>query len=105
MRYLGSATACPAGASSNPAGVGSWNSDGSVFQGFDQEGGTALNHAQGDVIDVSAYNLGGMQNLVIGTNASGDAMIYLPAAGGAQGGNSLSSVSTRWDLTASDFHF
>ena len=105
MRYLGSATACPAGASSNPAGVGSWNSDGSVFQGFDQEGGTALNHAQGDVIDVSAYNLGGMQNLTIGTNASGDAMIYLPAWGASQPGQITLAGVHPGDLLATDFRF
>jgi hypothetical protein len=85
--------------------IGSWNSNGSVFQGFDQEGGTALNHAQGDVIDVSAYHLGGFQNLLIGANAGGDAVVFLPAAGGVQGGQ-LTLVGVHpLDLTASDFHF
>jgi hypothetical protein len=84
--------------------IGSWNSDGSVLQGFDQEGG-AFNHAQGDVIDLHAYNLGGLQNLVTSATPSGDAVIYLPPAGASYAGQiTLVGVHLQ-DLTASDFHF
>jgi hypothetical protein len=82
--------------------IGSRNGDGSVLQGFDQEGGAAFNHAQGDVIDVSALHLGGLP--VVGANASGDAVIYLPPAGGSPAGQvTLVGVHPQ-GLTASDFH-
>jgi hypothetical protein len=85
--------------------IGSRNADGSVFQGFDQEGGVAFNHAQGDVIDLSVYHLGGFQNLVIGASSSGDAVIYLPPpAGGSQEGQITLIGIHPQDLTASDFH-
>jgi hypothetical protein len=85
--------------------IGSRNGDGSVFQGFDQEVGAALNHAQGDVIDVSAYHFAGLQNLVIGANPSGDTVIYLPPAG-ASNASQITLVGVHpQDLTASDFHF
>jgi hypothetical protein len=58
-----------------------------------------------ELIDVSAYHLGGFQNLLIGANASGDAVVFPPAAGGAQRGP-LTLVGVHpLDLTASDFHF
>ncbi len=86
--------------------IGARSGNGPVLQGFDQEGGTALDHARGDVLDVSAYHLGGFQSLVIGANASGDAVVHLPpAATGSQGGQvTLVGVHPQ-DLTASDFHF
>jgi hypothetical protein len=58
-----------------------------TIEDFDHHAGSTFSHAQGDVIDLSAYNLGGMQNLAIGANASGDAMIYLPDGSLAAGSN------------------
>jgi hypothetical protein len=87
--------------------IGFRNADGSVLQGFDQEGGTALNHALGDMIDVSAYHLGGLQNLVIGANANtGDAVIYLPQTSGTTHGGEITLVGVHpQNITAGDFHF
>jgi hypothetical protein len=86
--------------------IGSRNGDGSVFQGFDQEGGAAFNHAHADVIDVSAYHLvGGFQNLVVGASPSGDAVIYLPPAGYSHAGQITLVGIHPQDLVAGDFLF
>jgi hypothetical protein len=75
------------------------------IEDFDHHAGSAFSHAQGDVIDVSAYHLGGMQNLAIGANANGDAVIALPAAGASHGGQITLVGVHPGDLLASDFHF
>jgi serralysin len=76
------------------------------IEDFDHHGySTTFNHAEGDVIDLAAYHLAGMQNLVIGANASGDAVITLPAAGASHPGQITLVGVHPGDLVASDFHF
>jgi hypothetical protein len=73
-----------------------------TIEDFDHHAGSSFNHAQGDIIDLSAYHLSGMP--VIGANASGDAVIHLPAAGAAQPGQITLIGVHPFDLAASDFH-
>jgi hypothetical protein len=74
-----------------------------TIEDFDQHWGSLFDHEQGDMIDVSAYHLGGMP--VIGADANGNALIYLPALGvdpSHLGQITLVGVHP-FDLTASDF--
>ena len=73
-----------------------------TIEDFDHHAGSTFSHAQGDAIDLSAYHLGG---LAIGANASGDAVIYLPAAGASHPGQITLVGVHPGDLQASDFHF